>query len=105
MTVDNRGGLATYSQDVNPNKVRLLEDFLVPGACIDLGCGSGAYGDVIATRCDELLRSIWWTAGARRRRAFRFAQWTPVRSPRSGERSTTSSRSTCSSTSPRRTCS
>jgi hypothetical protein len=56
MTVDNRGGLATYSQDVNPNKVRLLEDFLVPGACIDLGCGSGAYGDVIATRCDELLQ-------------------------------------------------
>src|SRR6478672_6673178 len=56
MTVDNRGGLATYSLDVNPNKIRLIEDFLTAGTCIDLGCGSGAYGEVIASRCDELLQ-------------------------------------------------
>jgi len=56
MTVDNRGGLATFSPDVNPNKIALLEAFLVPGRGLELGCGSGQYGDAIAQRCDELLQ-------------------------------------------------
>jgi hypothetical protein len=56
MTVDNRGGLATFSPDVNPNKIALIESFLVPGRGLELGCGSGQYGEAIARRCDELLQ-------------------------------------------------
>ena len=56
MTVDNRGGLATFSPDLNVNKIGLLEDFLIPGSCVDLGCGAGVYGDVIAERCRDLLQ-------------------------------------------------
>src|SRR2546428_8919496 len=56
MTVDNRGGLATFSPDLNRNKIALLEDFLIPGSCVDLGCGAGVYGEVIARRCRDLLQ-------------------------------------------------
>jgi len=56
MTVDNRGGLATLSADVNPNKIALLDAFLVPGRAVELGCGAGQYGAPIAQRCSELLQ-------------------------------------------------
>jgi Methyltransferase domain len=56
MTVDNRGGLATLSADVNPNKTALLDAFLIPGRAVELGCGAGQYGDAIARRCGELLQ-------------------------------------------------
>jgi SAM-dependent methyltransferase len=56
VTVDNRGGLATMSADVNPNKVAMLESFLVAGRALELGCGSGQYGATIARRCDEFLQ-------------------------------------------------
>jgi hypothetical protein len=56
MTVDNRGGLATMSGDVNPNKVALLDEFLVPGSALELGCGTGQYGPAIASRCADLLQ-------------------------------------------------
>ena len=56
MTVDNRGGLATMSSEVNPNKIALLDTFLTPGSALELGCGSGQYGDAISHRCSELLQ-------------------------------------------------
>ena len=56
MTVDNRGGLATVSSEINPNKLRLLEEFLLSGSSIDLGCGAGQYGDAIARRCGDVLQ-------------------------------------------------
>ena len=56
MTVDNRGGLATFSPDINPHKVALLETFLVAGRALELGCGSGQYGATIARHCAELLQ-------------------------------------------------
>jgi SAM-dependent methyltransferase len=56
MTVDNRGGLATVSSDVNPNKIKLLNDFLVPGSAVDVGCGSGQYGSAIARCCADVLQ-------------------------------------------------
>src|SRR2546428_10734802 len=56
MTVDNRGGLATFSPDLNRNKIALREDFLIPGSCVDLGCGAGVYREVIARRCPGLLQ-------------------------------------------------
>src|SRR4029450_5832753 len=56
MTVDNRGGLATLSADVNSNKTALLDAFLIPGRAVELGCGAGQYGDAIARRCGELLQ-------------------------------------------------
>jgi len=56
MTVDNRGGLATVSSEINPNKLRLLAAFLLPGSCVDLGCGAGQYAEAIARRCGDLLQ-------------------------------------------------
>jgi SAM-dependent methyltransferase len=56
MTVDNRGGLATFSSDINPNKIALLDDFLIPGSCLDIGCGSGQYGPAMAVHCREILQ-------------------------------------------------
>ncbi len=56
MTVDNRGSLATFSSEINPNKIALLEKYLVPGCALELGCGGGQYGEAIAARCDDLLQ-------------------------------------------------
>jgi len=56
MTVDNRGGLATASCDVNPNKIKLLEDFLLPGSAVDVGCGHGQYGEAIGRHCGDVLQ-------------------------------------------------
>src|SRR5262249_42945882 len=50
MTVDNRGGLATGSTGVNPDKLQLLDDFLVRGACADLGGGAREDGPALAPR-------------------------------------------------------
>lgn len=45
------------SEHASPNKVRLLADYLLPGRCLDLGSGSGVYGDVIVGRCRDLLQA------------------------------------------------
>ena len=44
------------SRDISPNKNALLDAFLVPGRALELGCGAGQYGDVIARHCSELLQ-------------------------------------------------
>jgi 2-polyprenyl-3-methyl-5-hydroxy-6-metoxy-1,4-benzoquinol methylase len=56
MTVDNRGGLATCSTGTNPNKVKLIDDFLIAGSCVDIGCGAGQYGPAIARRCHDVVQ-------------------------------------------------
>ena len=73
VTVDNRGGLATVSSDVNPNKIALLDSYLVPGRAVELGCGSGQYGEAIGRRCDELLQIDLVDRRAPAARAFPFA--------------------------------
>jgi hypothetical protein len=72
VTVDNRGGLATFSSAVNPNKIALLEAFLVPGHALELGCGSGQYGDAILRHCDQLLQVDLVDRRAPSARAFPF---------------------------------
>jgi SAM-dependent methyltransferase len=52
----NRGDLSYISSDVNPLKLKLLEDYLVSGSCLDVGCGNGLYGGKILERCYDLLQ-------------------------------------------------
>ena len=78
MTVDNRGGLATVSSDLNPNKIALLQAFLVSGSCVELGCGSGQYGDAITQRCDGLLQVDLVDRRAPAARSFPFAAMNAV---------------------------
>jgi len=37
-------------------KKRALEEFLVSGSCVDIGCGRGLYGLVCETKCDSVLQ-------------------------------------------------
>ena len=73
MTVDNRGGLATMSRDINPFKVAMLDAFLVPGRALEVGCGAGQYGDAIARRCEDLLQVDLVDRREPQARRFRFA--------------------------------
>jgi 2-polyprenyl-3-methyl-5-hydroxy-6-metoxy-1,4-benzoquinol methylase len=72
VTVDNRAGLSTFSADLNPNKVALLDTFLVPGRALELGSGAGQYGETIARRCTELLQIDLVDRRALHARSFPF---------------------------------
>lgn len=44
------------STGVNPLKLKLLDEYLLPGSGLDIGCGNGLYGKKILERCSELLQ-------------------------------------------------
>lgn len=54
--METRQEYSFFSPDVNPLKIKLLTEYLVPGNCVDIGCGNGAYGETIMSRCAELLQ-------------------------------------------------
>jgi SAM-dependent methyltransferase len=54
--VNRRDGLSYYAEGVNPLKVELLEECLIPGACLDLGCGYGGYAPHIRKICSDLMQ-------------------------------------------------
>lgn len=51
-----RQQLSCFSSGVNPLKLKLLDEYLLPGSCLDIGCGNGLYGGKILERCSELLQ-------------------------------------------------
>jgi 2-polyprenyl-3-methyl-5-hydroxy-6-metoxy-1,4-benzoquinol methylase len=51
-----RQELSCFSSGVNPSKLKLLDEYLLPGSCLDIGCGNGLYGRKILERCSELLQ-------------------------------------------------
>lgn len=51
-----RQELSCFSSGVNPRKFKLLNEYLLPGSCLDIGCGNGLYGGKILERCSELLQ-------------------------------------------------
>ena len=48
--------LSYYSEQVNSLKIKLLDEYLLPGKCLDIGCGNGLYGEKISGKCSELLQ-------------------------------------------------
>lgn len=48
--------LSFFSSEINPRKLKLLDEYLLPGSCLDIGCGNGLYGRIILERCSELLQ-------------------------------------------------
>ena len=54
MKSDNQ--LSCFSLGVNPLKQKLLAEYLLPGSCLDIGCGNGLYGEKILERCSTLLQ-------------------------------------------------
>ena len=44
------------SPKVDPLKLKLLDEYLLPGSCLDIGCGNGLYGRTMLERCAELLQ-------------------------------------------------
>lgn len=51
-----RQELSCFSSGVNPRKLKLLDEYLLPGSCLDIGCGNGLYGGKILERCSKLLQ-------------------------------------------------
>lgn len=51
-----RQEISCFSTGVNPLKLKLLDEYLLPGSCLDIGCGNGLYGEKILKRCSELLQ-------------------------------------------------
>jgi 2-polyprenyl-3-methyl-5-hydroxy-6-metoxy-1,4-benzoquinol methylase len=52
----NRGGLAHFTEGVNARKIAFLDRNLVPGSCLDIGCGSGKYGAMMQAKCSTILQ-------------------------------------------------
>jgi SAM-dependent methyltransferase len=48
--------LSLSAVGVSPGKLRLLDDFIVPGKVLDVGCGNGLYGLHLASKGCELLQ-------------------------------------------------
>ena len=48
--------LSEFSSGVNPRKIKVLKDYLLPGSCLDIGCGNGLYGQVILESCSDILQ-------------------------------------------------
>ena len=55
-SINMRHSLSCFASGVNPLKVKLLDKYLVPGNCCDIGCGNGLYGKIILKRCSGLLQ-------------------------------------------------
>ncbi|MBW1668516.1 MAG: class I SAM-dependent methyltransferase [Deltaproteobacteria bacterium] len=51
-----RQELSCFSSEVNARKLKLLDEYLLPGSCLDIGCGNGLYGGKILEYCSELLQ-------------------------------------------------
>ncbi|MCD6298053.1 MAG: class I SAM-dependent methyltransferase [Deltaproteobacteria bacterium] len=51
-----RQELSCFSLEINPRKLILLDEYLLPGSCLDIGCGNGLYGLKIIEHCSELLQ-------------------------------------------------
>jgi len=51
-----RQELSYFSSAINPRKLKLLDEYLLPGSCLDIGCGNGLYGRKILEYCSELLQ-------------------------------------------------
>lgn len=49
-------GLSLYAIDVDRKKLSLLDEYLVPGKTLDIGCGNGLYGLHAATFGSEVLQ-------------------------------------------------
>jgi 2-polyprenyl-3-methyl-5-hydroxy-6-metoxy-1,4-benzoquinol methylase len=48
--------LSLCSEDVNPRKVRLIDEYIIPGAVLDVGCGNGLYAVPLAEQGHDVLQ-------------------------------------------------